>query len=61
VLDQVAAERERQLEILVRERVGEALADVRWCGAGAAVDACKRDFGWRTPGAGTRVDRSCEG
>src|SRR5438093_8441593 len=43
----VAAERERQLEILVRERVGEALADVRRRGAGAAVDACQRNFGRR--------------
>src|SRR6185295_1862379 len=47
VLDQVAAERERQLEILVRERIGEALTDVRRRGAGAAVDACQRDFGGR--------------
>src|SRR5258708_37957515 len=46
VLDQVAAERERQLEVLVRERVGEELADVRRRGAGAAVDAGKRDLGW---------------
>src|SRR5262245_15136532 len=30
-----------------RERVGEALADVRRRGAGAALDACQRDFGRR--------------
>ena len=47
VLDQVAAERERQLEVLVGERVGEALADVRRRGAGAAVDAGQRDVGRR--------------
>jgi hypothetical protein len=46
VLDQIAAEPERQLEVLVGERVAEA-ADVPRRGVGAAVDAGQRDFGRR--------------
>src|ERR1700730_3501268 len=47
MLDQVAAEREGQLEVVVGKGIGEALADVRRRGAGAAVDAGQRDFGGR--------------
>src|SRR4030095_14906178 len=47
MLDQVAAIRERQLEILVRKRVAEALVDVGRLGGSAAVDARKRKLGWR--------------
>src|SRR5215813_15465697 len=46
VLDQVAAECERQFQVLVSERVAEA-PDIPRRGIGAAVDACQRDFGRR--------------
>ena len=45
VLDDVAAVGERKNQILVGERVGEALADIDRLRARAAIEARERDFG----------------